>query len=166
MKLSVLRELEDIETRVSATPESIKLIKRLGFEIFVEEGAGIKSGYYDKDYIEVGAQIVSRSECLKLKDICLVVKMPSEKDISELIERNHSLGRIRATNDFHYAITNSEISIIAVGTPLSKDGSLNLDFVFKVAEEIGISLSQKDQFHTIVIRSTVLPGTNKKVGKI
>ena len=80
MKLSVLRELEDIETRVSATPESIKLIKRLGFEIFVEEGAGIKSGYYDKDYIEAGAQIVSRSECLKLKDVCLVVKMPSEKD--------------------------------------------------------------------------------------
>ena len=92
MKLSVLRELEDIETRVSATPESIKLIKRLGFEIFVEEGAGIKSGYYDKDYIEAGAQIVSRSECLKLKDVCLVVKMPSEKDISELSKNTILIG--------------------------------------------------------------------------
>ena len=92
MKLSVLKESKDLETRVSATPESVKLFKRLGFEIFVDKEAGINSAYFDKDYINSGANIVERSECLDSKDICLVVRLPSVDDISKLSNKTILIG--------------------------------------------------------------------------
>ena len=53
-----------------------------------------------------------------------------------------------------------------VGTPSSKEGHLNLNYIYGVAREIGEALADKEEFHIVAIRSTVLPGTNKKVGEI
>ena len=92
MKLSVLKEVENLETRVSATPDSVKLLKKLGFEIFIEKGAGLKSGYHDNDYINSGALIVNRSECLKSIDICLVVQFPSIQDVLNLSDETIIIG--------------------------------------------------------------------------
>ncbi|MCB9074589.1 MAG: nucleotide sugar dehydrogenase [Chitinophagales bacterium] len=89
-----------------------------------------------------------------------------EKDIDTIIAEEFKNGKIRATNDAKDAVSNSEISIICVGTPSSKRGNLNLDFIYKVAEQIGTALKNKNTFHSVVIRSTVLPGTNEKVGEI
>jgi len=89
-----------------------------------------------------------------------------EKDIDRIIDEQRKLGRIEATDNSLYAIINSSISIIAVGTPSSKQGHLDLSFIFNVAEEIGVSLRQKEEFHIISIRSTVFPGTNEKVSSI
>lgn len=89
-----------------------------------------------------------------------------EKDIDTIIAEEFKNGKIRATNDANDAVSNSEISIICVGTPSSKRGNLNLDFIYKVAEQIGTALKNKNTFHSVVIRSTVLPGTNEKVGEI
>lgn len=89
-----------------------------------------------------------------------------EKNIDGIIAEQHSNGNIRATNEYKKAVESSEISIICVGTPSSKEGHLNLNYVYKVAEEIGESLRNKSSFHVIAIRSTVFPGTNKKVGSI
>ncbi|MFW6015725.1 MAG: nucleotide sugar dehydrogenase [bacterium] len=89
-----------------------------------------------------------------------------EKDINALIKEGKERGLLEATMDAKYAVHNSEISIIAVGTPSSKEGHLNLQYIFKVAEQIGKALKSKKEFHIIAIRSTVLPGTNKKVGKL
>ncbi len=68
--------------------------------------------------------------------------------------------------DYHYAVHNSEISFIVVGTPSSKEGHLNLNYIYDVARQIGKAMTDKADFHIISIRSTVLPGTNEKVGKI
>lgn len=89
-----------------------------------------------------------------------------EKDIDELIESNWKKGRISSTLDFKEAVMQSEISIICVGTPSDVNGHLNLNAIYETAEQIGKALSRKDDFHIVVIRSTVLPGTNKKVGEI
>lgn len=89
-----------------------------------------------------------------------------EKDIAELIKEAHDRGLLEATMDYHYAIHNTEISFIVVGTPSSKEGHLNLNYIYGVAHEIGEALRDKNEFHIIAIRSTVLPGTNKKVGEI
>lgn len=89
-----------------------------------------------------------------------------EADIAELIKEGHEKGLIEATMDCHYAVHNSEISFIVVGTPSSKEGHLDLNYIYGVAKQIGDALKDKGVFHIVAIRSTVLPGTNKKVGEI
>jgi len=89
-----------------------------------------------------------------------------EKEIDDIIAEALKNRKISATHDYLTAVNNSEISIIAVGTPSTKKGHLNLNHIYKVAEEIGNALKEKKSFHIIVIRSTVLPGTNFKIGEI
>ena len=89
-----------------------------------------------------------------------------EAEIDELIKEGYDKGLIEATMDYHYAVHNSDVSFIVVGTPSSKEGHLNLNYIYGVAKQIGDALKDKDSFHIIAIRSTVLPGTNKKVGEI
>lgn len=89
-----------------------------------------------------------------------------EKDIDKIINEQHKLKRISATTDFKKAILSTDVSIICVGTPSTKEGHLNLDYIYKTAQQIGEALQGKDTFYTVVIRSTVLPGTNSKVGDL
>ena len=103
---------------------------------------------------------------VKIKQINSGLPTIIEKDIDTIIEEQHKAGRICATNDAKTAILNSEISIIAVGTPSSDNGHLDLRYVYKVAKDIGEALADKDEFHIMAIRSTVTPGTADKVAKI
>ncbi|MBI4646587.1 MAG: nucleotide sugar dehydrogenase [Bacteroidia bacterium] len=89
-----------------------------------------------------------------------------EKDIDIIIENQWKIKQISATKDYIFAVKNSEISIIAVGTPSTPTGHLNLDFIYRTAGNIGEGIAQKDTFHIISVRSTVMPGTNEKIGKI
>jgi len=89
-----------------------------------------------------------------------------EKDIDTIIHKQHKKGNISATKDYHYAVKNASVSIICVGTPSTEQGPLKLDYIFKTASEIGEALKTKEDFHVVVIRSTVLPGTNFKVCEI
>lgn len=89
-----------------------------------------------------------------------------EKDIDMIIREEHKSNRISATTDFQAAIRNTDVSIIAVGTPSSNTGHLNLQYIFKVAENFGAALKEKNDFHVIAIRSTVLPGTSEKFASL
>lgn len=89
-----------------------------------------------------------------------------EKDIDQIIKEQHSKGTISASVDAKEAVLASELSIIAVGTPSSVNGHLDLKYIYKVAENIGKALQEKDEFHIVAIRSTVLPGTCDKVAEI
>jgi GDP-mannose 6-dehydrogenase len=91
-----------------------------------------------------------------------------EKDIDEIIKDAYSKDKISATTSAEEAVLVTELSIICVGTPSTREGHLNLNFIYKTAEQIGEALQKKksSEFHVIVIRSTVLPGTNRKVGEI
>ena len=71
--------------------------------------------------------------------------------------------RIEATNDYRYAIENSDITFICVGTPSKEDGSLDLSFIRESAREIGLQLKKKKNWHLIVVKSTVLPGTTRDI---
>src|SRR5664279_426433 len=86
-----------------------------------------------------------------------------EKEVDKIIAEQRSAGHISATDDVAAAISGSDISIIAVGTPSTEKGHLNLQFIFKVAENIGEALRNKSSFHIIAIRSTITPGTCDKV---
>lgn len=89
-----------------------------------------------------------------------------EKDIDELIAQGHENGLIRATHDYVDAVANTEISFICVGTPSAENGHLNLSYIYQTAKEIGEGIKNKNEFHIVVIRSTVFPGTNAKISEI
>jgi GDP-mannose 6-dehydrogenase len=82
-----------------------------------------------------------------------------EKDIGDIIAGAVKATRLRATRDAYEAADGSEISLICVGTPSLPNGSLDLKYVRTVCEEIGQALRTKDEYHVVVARSTMLPGS-------
>jgi GDP-mannose 6-dehydrogenase len=86
-----------------------------------------------------------------------------EARMSELVEAGHRAGTLHATTDALEAVRNSEISFVCVGTPSLRSGKLDLSYVERVVHEIGTALRQKDSYHVIVLRSTVLPGTTESL---
>lgn len=89
-----------------------------------------------------------------------------ENDIDALIADGFQNKRIRATKDYKEAVLNTDISFICVGTPTSDNGHLNLEYIYQTAREIGEAIKEKSNFHIVVIRSTVFPGTNEKVSNL
>ncbi len=82
-----------------------------------------------------------------------------EAGIDELINEMVGAGRLRATTDPLAAVKESELSLVCVGTPSQPNGSLDLSYIKRVCQEIGAGIEQKETRHTVVIRSTMLPGT-------
>ncbi len=82
-----------------------------------------------------------------------------EKNVSELIEEAVAAGRLSATTSAAEAVAATDLSLVCVGTPSRKNGSLDTSAVERVCEEIGAAIAAKGRPHTVVIRSTILPGT-------
>ncbi|KKR33232.1 MAG: Nucleotide sugar dehydrogenase [Candidatus Gottesmanbacteria bacterium GW2011_GWC2_39_8] len=83
-----------------------------------------------------------------------------EPGLSEVINRCAKQGTLRATTDVEEAVRLSDIALVCVGTPSSKEKGLQLDAVIQVCEGIGRALSKKEEYFVVAMRSTVLPGTS------
>src|SRR5947209_2908721 len=86
-----------------------------------------------------------------------------ESGIGELIDEMVNAGRLRATTTSAEAVKTSEISLVCVGTPSNTNGSLDLKYIKRVCQEIGAAMESKRERHTVVMRSTMLPGTIESV---
>lgn len=86
-----------------------------------------------------------------------------EAEIGPILAANAAAGRVRATGDANAAIAATDLSLVCVGTPSQPNGNLDLRYVRHACEEIGRALRQKAGRHTVVIRSTVLPGTMREI---
>jgi GDP-mannose 6-dehydrogenase len=86
-----------------------------------------------------------------------------EKGLDELIRDGAANGSLRATTSTEEAVHATDLSLLCVGTPSRKNGSLDLTYLERVSEQIGHALKQKDGYHVVVVRSTVLPGTTHDV---
>jgi GDP-mannose 6-dehydrogenase len=82
-----------------------------------------------------------------------------ETDIEEIISAAVKSGKLCATGDQDVAIRETELSLVCVGTPSQVNGNLDLTYIRRVCELIGEALKNKQARHTVVIRSTILPGT-------
>jgi len=81
-----------------------------------------------------------------------------EKDIGDMIARAVAAGRLRATTEVQEAVRHTDLSLVCVGTPSMGNGHIDLKYVKRVCEQIGVGLRDHPG-HTVVIRSTMLPGT-------
>jgi GDP-mannose 6-dehydrogenase len=86
-----------------------------------------------------------------------------EPGLGELIHDGVAAGRLSATDNLAHVIESTEMSLICVGTPSSRNGSIDLGAVATVCAEIGTTLRERPGSYTIVLRSTVLPGTLRSV---
>jgi GDP-mannose 6-dehydrogenase len=88
-----------------------------------------------------------------------------EEGIRELVADMRATGRLSATTEVGEAVVASELSLICVGTPSRANGSIDLAHITRVAEQIGEAIAAKGSRHTVVVRSTVLPGTTEEIVK-
>ncbi len=86
-----------------------------------------------------------------------------EGQIGELVAKSNAACRLHATTDARMAVLQSNVSFACVGTPGLRNGKLDLTQVEQVCREIGTGIAEKKSHHTVVIRSTVLPGTTQSV---
>jgi GDP-mannose 6-dehydrogenase len=84
-----------------------------------------------------------------------------EAQLEGLLRDSVRFGRIRATRDHIQAVAGTDLSLVCVGTPGQANGKLNTGALEAVCRQVGAGIAQKGARHTVVIRSTVLPGTMK-----
>lgn len=88
----------------------------------------------------------------------------NETDLTELVEKCGG-NNLCATNNYRETILNSQVTFIVVATPSQADGSFSNRQLEESLKQIGKSLKSKDDYHVVVITSTVMPGTTEHVGK-
>lgn len=84
-----------------------------------------------------------------------------ENGLDALIAQVVGDGKLSATDDVQHAIDNSDVSFIAVGTPSAPDGSVGLTYVETACRNIGAAMAKKQGYHSVVIRSTIVPGSTE-----
>jgi GDP-mannose 6-dehydrogenase len=86
-----------------------------------------------------------------------------EDQVGEMIAKAREEGSLSATTCVADAVRTTSLSLVCVGTPSQLNGNLDLSYVRRVCEEIGTALRDKREFHVVVIRSTILPGSMRNV---
>ena len=88
-----------------------------------------------------------------------------EPGLQESLEKAVKKGDLRCTTNREEAIINTDTTFITTATPSQQDGSVNLQFIENSGREIGKALKKKKNYHLVVVKSTVIPGTTEKMVK-
>lgn len=86
-----------------------------------------------------------------------------EPGLNDLVEEMVHSRRLRATVSADWAVKHSDIGMICVGTPSGGNGQIDITAIERVAQDIGRAVESRTQLFTIVLRSTVLPGTTESI---
>lgn len=82
-----------------------------------------------------------------------------EDGLEELIAEGAGNGRLTATTDIADAVARTDASFVCVGTPSADDGSVGLNYVISVCTALGGAIATKSTFHSVIVRSTIVPGS-------
>lgn len=86
-----------------------------------------------------------------------------EAGLEERVRQNVSSGRLSATANAEAAVRDSDLSFVCVGTPSGPSGAINTQYVAAACKRIGKAIAAKGKFHSVVVRSTIVPGTMEAV---
>src|SRR5262245_56311126 len=112
-------------------------------------GVGLAAVGHDVTCVEIDAKKVEAINA---------GRTPIHEDGLEPVMARHIGKNLRATGDFERAVLDSELTLIAVGTPFNGD-SIDLQYIEAAARQIGSVLARKRSYHVVVVKSTVSPGT-------
>ncbi len=104
-------------------------------------------------------------DTIKVKNLSEGRAQIIEEGLEEALQLTLAKGTFQVTTDSRQAVLESGTSFITVGTPNRPDGSIDLKYVKSVSKAIGEALKEKDDYHLIVIKSTVVPGTSLNLVK-
>lgn len=125
-------------------------------------GLGTAVSFAVKGFSVVG----SDSDVAKVYKINQGIPPFYEPDLPEMFKETVKNGLFKCqANNTQQAVLDTDITFVSVGTPSLSDGSIDLKFIKKAAGDIGRALSQKNHYHLIVIKSTVIPGTTQSIIK-
>ena len=85
-----------------------------------------------------------------------------EPGLEEIIQKTVGGGKLSAITSTSESVLNSDVSFICVGTPSRPDGSVDLKYISGAAEDIGSALKQKEDYHLVAVKSTVVPLTTEE----
>ena len=128
MKIGVLKEIKSQENRVALTPQAAASLINKGHEVFIEENAGVGSGYSNDDYKVLGGNISSKSEVLKNGTLLLKVKEPQPSEYNDY-EPHHILFtylHLAANKTLTESLIASKATFIAYESITDKEGRLPL----------------------------------------
>src|SRR5690348_1349315 len=122
-------------------------------------GLGYVGAVISACFAKDGHQIIGVDPDTTKLDLINAGKSPIiENGLDALMAEGVKAGRIQTSIDPAFAITETDMSMICVGTPSRANGELDLSYVRRVCENIGKVLQKKKRYHLVVVRSTMLPG--------
>jgi GDP-mannose 6-dehydrogenase len=103
------------------------------------------------------------SNATKVEAVAAGGSAVKEPGLAELIARTVKEGRLAARREGRDLVAGADVSLICVGTPSGAEGGPDLEYLRRVAAEIGSGLRDRRGYHVVVVRSTVFPGTTRAV---
>jgi UDPglucose 6-dehydrogenase len=89
-----------------------------------------------------------------------------EPGLQEKLKESVKTGNLKAyVNQTDAAVSETDLTFVAVGTPSKTDGSIDLKYIESAARDIGKALRKKNSYHVTIVKSTVIPGTTLNVVK-
>ena len=153
MVIGVPKEIKDHEYRVSITPDGVRALRQAGHEVWIEQSAGVGSGYADEDYRSAGAIMAESKEQL-FQQAALIVKV-KEPLLSEcrFFRSGQTLFtylHLASLPDLTKALINTTITAIAYETIEAKDGTLPIlipmsEIAGRMSVQIGARYLEKTQ---------------------
>ena len=84
-----------------------------------------------------------------------------EEGLPELLEKVVGNGKLEASTDTTTAVKNADIVMLAVGTPMDEEENINLDYIEQASRDVMEGMKEREGYQTIVVKSTVVPGTTE-----
>lgn len=122
-------------------------------------GLPLAAYYASRGYRVIGVDVNQTLIEAVNKGICPIY----EPGLAELLKGSHR--QLSATTDFKFAVNNSQITFVLVPTPSKEHGGFSTKYAEEAAKNIAEALKHKDDFHVVVLTSTVMPGATEMVLK-